>query len=296
MPVSRNFLRLAKRAVKQALRQLSQPWLTRRRIVADLGALGVRRGGILLVHSSLSALGYVVGGGPAVVRALTEGIGPEGTLVMPAHSWELMEAGCRTFDVRSTASCVGTIPELFRRMPGVARSLHPTHSVAARGPLAPWLVEGHEHCESPCGPETPYAKILDRDGQILFLGISLESNTAFHTIEAIAGFPSLLCREPDTFTIIDASGACRSRAFYQQRRGVARRYAELEEPLVGERIVRRGLVGRAPTLLIAGAAFLEFMTAILHDDPTYLMAHPVSDVAPRDSGQCSVVSGQRRSP
>jgi aminoglycoside 3-N-acetyltransferase len=296
MPVSRNFLRLAKRSVKKALRPLSQPWLTRRRIVADVGALGVRTGGILLVHSSLSALRYVAGGVPAVVRALTEAIGPEGTMVMPAHSWEWMEAGCRTFDVRSTASCVGRIPELFRRMPGVARSLHPTHSVAARGPLAPWLVEGHEHCEAPCGPETPYAKILERDGQILFLGTGLESNTAFHTVEAIAGFPYLLCHEPDTFTIIDASGACRSRAFYQQRRGVARRYAELEEPLVGEGIARRGLVGRAPSLLIAGAAFLEFMITMSRDDPTYLMAHPVSDMAPWDSGQCPVVSGQLRSP
>jgi aminoglycoside 3-N-acetyltransferase len=203
-----------------------------------------------------------------------------------------MEAGCRTFDVRNTATCVGKIPEVFRKMPGVVRSLHPTHSVAARGPLAPWLVDGHERCESPCGPETPYAKILERDGQILFLGTSLESNTAFHTIEAIAGFPYLLCRKPDTFTIIDAPGAGRSQAFYQQRRGMARRYAELEEPLVGEGIARGGRVGRAPSLLIAGAPFLEFMTAMLRDDPTYLMAHSAPYIASRDSGQRRVVSGQ----
>jgi aminoglycoside 3-N-acetyltransferase len=272
MPVSRNFVRLAKHTVKQALRPLSQPWLTRRRIVADLGTLGVRRGGILLVHSSLSALGYVVGGGSAVVRALTEAIGPEGTLVMPAHSWEWMEAGCRTFDVRNTATCVGKIPEVFRKMPGVVRSLHPTHSVTARGTLAAWLVRAHESCESPCGPGTPYAKILERDGQILLLGAGVESNTAFHTIEAIGGFPNLLCPEPDTFTIIDESGAGRIREFYQQKPCIARRYGAIEELLVARGVARRGQVGRAPSMLIAGAGFLELMNAVLRSDPTYLMA------------------------
>jgi aminoglycoside 3-N-acetyltransferase len=272
MMASNDLLRRTKRTVKHVLRPLTRPWPTRRRIVVDLVALGVRTGGILLVHSSLSALGYVVGGGPAVVRALTEAIGPEGTLVMPAHSWESMEAGCRTFDVRNTATCVGKIPEVFRKMPGVVRSLHPTHSVAARGTLAPWLVHEHECCDSPCGPETPYAKMLERDGQILFLGTGLESNTAFHTVEAIAGFPYLLCQEPDTFTVIDESKVSRTRAIYQQRPGIARRYGAMEGLLVERSVARRGLVGQTPSLLIAGAAFLEIMTAALYSDPSYLMA------------------------
>jgi aminoglycoside N3'-acetyltransferase len=134
--------------------------------------------------------------------------------------------------------------------------------------------------------------MLERDGQILFLGTGLESNTAFHTVEAIAGFPYLLCQEPDTFTVIDEARVSRTRAFYQQRPGIARRYGAMEGLLVERSVARRGLVGQTPSLLIAGAAFLEFMTAMLRDDPTFLMAHSATDMALRDSGQCPVVSGQ----
>src|SRR5262245_61873501 len=127
-----------KRAVKRAFRPLTQPWLKPRRIVEDLRAMGVGGQPFLFVHSSLSSLGYCVGGIRGVLAALQEASSPNGTLVLPTHSWEQMEAGCRLFDVRHTACCVGAIPESFRGCPGVVRSLHPTHSVAALGPRAEW--------------------------------------------------------------------------------------------------------------------------------------------------------------
>src|SRR5262249_42288298 len=151
-----------------------------------------RPGAVLLVHSSLSALGYVPGGPETVIRALIDSVGPDGTVVVPTHSWQEMEDGSRTFDVRRTGVCVGAIPEYFRRRPGAVRRLHPTHSVAAIGPISDWLTAGHESSETPCGPGSPYVKILDRDGQILFLGTSLKSNTAFHTIEALEKVPYLM--------------------------------------------------------------------------------------------------------
>src|SRR5262249_52641015 len=143
---------LVKQFARRAMRPITRPRLTGATIAADLRALGVRRGGILLAHSSLSALGYVVGGPRTVIRALREAIGPKGTLVLPTHTWEWMETGCRTFDVNATRACVGAIPEALRAMPGAVRSLHPTHSVAAIGPRARPLIDGHELCATPCGP------------------------------------------------------------------------------------------------------------------------------------------------
>src|SRR5215831_12542887 len=143
--------RFFKRKVKLLLRAGSSRWHLAGGNVTDLEALGVRPGGSLMVHSSLSSLGYVPGGVTAVIEALQRAIGPRGTLAMPAHSWERAGKGDFTFDVRKTPSCVGAISESFRKIPGVVRSLHPTHSVAALGPRAGFLTEGHENASTPCG-------------------------------------------------------------------------------------------------------------------------------------------------
>src|SRR5438552_1126834 len=90
-----------RRLVKQARRLTTRPWVSRTRIVADLRNLGLREGELLMVHSSLSALGHVVGGAGTVLDALREVIGEQGTLMLPAHSWEWADQGGRTFDVRT---------------------------------------------------------------------------------------------------------------------------------------------------------------------------------------------------
>ncbi len=56
-------------------------------MVPDLLALGVRPGGVLLVHSSLRSLGPLPGGAESVIRALLAVLGPDGTLLMPALSY-----------------------------------------------------------------------------------------------------------------------------------------------------------------------------------------------------------------
>jgi len=135
-------VRQLKRTAKVAVRAASKGWCSADRITRDLRALGVRESGTLLVHSSLSSLGFVRGGPKAVIEALRAAIGPQGTLVLPTHSWERSGRGDFTFDIRTTPSCVGAISETFRTMGGVTRSLHPTHSVAAIGPLSASLFRG----------------------------------------------------------------------------------------------------------------------------------------------------------
>ena len=61
--------------------------VTRSRLVRDLQALGVQPGDVLMVHTRLSALGWVVGGSGTVVQALLDVLGPGGTLMAYA-GWE----------------------------------------------------------------------------------------------------------------------------------------------------------------------------------------------------------------
>lgn len=268
-------IRRLKKLVKQLLRMCRQPWLTRRRLAAELQKLGVRRGGVLLVHSSLSSLGFVPGGAAAVIAALQDALGPDGTLLMPAHTWEWMNRGLRVFDARSTPGCVGGIAEAFRRLGGVRRSLHPTHSVTAKGPRAAEMLEGHEKAETPCGAGTPYARLLEADGQILLLGATLDSNTAFHCMEALCGYPDLLRAERDEFEIIDETGGRQRLRFTQQREGIARCYRAMREPLLQAGAAVAGRAGGAELLLMHGARFQAVVSEWLRNDPCHLVEkHP----------------------
>jgi aminoglycoside 3-N-acetyltransferase len=166
--------------------------LDRPGIVAALRHLGVRPGDTLIVHSSLSRLGYVTGGVDAVVMGLRDSVGDGGTLGAPtfwAVDADSVEEGT-LFDAINGKSQLGAISERVRKMPGAMRSLHPTHSATFVGPRARDLTAEHHMDESPVGPHSPYRKLADLGGKILLLGVSLEYLTSFHTIEdEIAAFP-----------------------------------------------------------------------------------------------------------
>ena len=208
-----------------------------------------------------------------MIKALRAAIGPEGTLVLPTHSWERAGRGDFTFDLAQTPSCVGAISEAFRTMPGVTRSLHPTHSVAAIGPRAQALTEGHELASTPCGEGTPYAKIIDARGQILFLGATLDQNTMFHTLEAFAAVPYLMRGDSEVFAVTDADGRSREMQFRRHARGPDRRFAATDGPArVQSGILRRGRVAASTSLLVEAAPMAELMRDLLRKDPNYLVA------------------------
>jgi aminoglycoside 3-N-acetyltransferase len=261
-----------KRGMKLFFRAASHEWYASEHLIHDLKALGVREAGVLLVHSSLSSLGFVRGGARTVIDALFRTIGPNGTLVMPTHSWDRAARGDFTFDVVSTPSCVGRITELFRTMPGVTRSLHPTHSVAAAGPRAKHLTQGHEAASTPCGKGTPYAKLIEEPCQILFLGTTLDQNTMLHTIEAFCDLPYLLQREEEPFTIRDAHGMVRICHIRRHNRGPSRRFAETRHILERHEMLRKGTVGRSQSLMVECEPMVNLLLDTLKGDPHYLLA------------------------
>lgn len=141
------------------------------RLAADLRRAGIREGCPVLIHTSLSALGHVDGGADTVIDALLDAVGPEGTLVIPTLSYLYTNADSTNFDVAKTPTNLGTIPETFRLRPGVARSMHPTHSCAALGPQTLALLGEHRHDRSPVGENSPFRKVRDLEGQVAFLGV-----------------------------------------------------------------------------------------------------------------------------
>lgn len=110
------------------------------------------------------------------------------------------------FHVDETPSSVGALTNVFRKMPGVIRSLHPVHSVAAMGPKAGFFTEGHLQCNTPWSPDSPYGKLMRNNGFLLFLGTSFSANTCLHAIEIEARVPGLHTEQSTTLQVIDTDG------------------------------------------------------------------------------------------
>ena len=115
-----------------------------------------------MVHSSLKSFGRVEGGARTVIAALMEVITPEGTLLFPSfnHGRAFEEGQPGYFDPRETPTTNGAIPDLFWRMPGVLRSLAPTHAFAAWGKNARRYMQFH-HRTLTMGPESPLGTPLE---------------------------------------------------------------------------------------------------------------------------------------
>lgn len=246
--------------------------ITHRQIVTDLERLGLRPGESVLVHSSLSSMGFVEGGADAVIEALLEILGPQGTLLMPSFQqgseYELLRRGC-LFDVRTSPSELGIISETFRRRPGVIRSLSPTHCTAGIGPRAWELLADHQTCRVSVGHGSPYEKLVQMEGRILLLGVTHTVNTTLHLVENTHGAPTL-CSELLEGVVIDSEGQSWTVPTHPHRPGLRRRYDRVEEELIGASIQHNGNVGRALSRLIEARPMAERIGKKIQENPLYL--------------------------
>ncbi len=166
---------------------MSGTHVTKDEIRAGLAAVGLRPGDVVLVHSSLSSFGHVEGGADAVIDALLEAVGERGTVVVPTFTWRAFhDKPVVVFDVANTPCETGLIPETFRRRPGVLRSRHVCHSVAALGPHAAEVMGDGIH---PFGPGSSFDRLLRLDSWNLLLGVSFGVCTALHAVEEFRQVP-----------------------------------------------------------------------------------------------------------
>lgn len=169
---------------------------------------GIKKGQTIMVHTSLSSLGYVCGGAQSLIEALMECVGEEGTIMMPTQSWKNLDPATGVYweepeewwsaireympayDKRITpTNTMGAVPEMFRQWLGTIRSDHPARSVAAWGRYAEYLTENHD-LSNIFGDGSPIGRLYELDGYVLLIGVGYDKNTSLHLADARADYPS----------------------------------------------------------------------------------------------------------
>jgi len=224
-------------------------------LVAQLRALGVREGGVLLVHSSFRAVRPVEGGPLGLIAALRAALGPEGTLAMPSATGD----DDLPFDPTTTANRedLGIVPSLFWQQSGVVRSAH-FDAVAAVGPMAEWITGG-PFVVPPAAPGSAIDRIREAAGQILLLGVGHDANTMLHLAELMGGAPY---RSDYHYTRADGV-----RVDYGENDSCCEKFALADDWLRAEGLQREGRIGNAHARLIEAEDLIRVAVPRIRADP-----------------------------
>lgn len=191
---------------KSIIKKTDDP-ITEEKLVSDLKSLGICSGETIIVHASLSSIGWVVGGAPTVIDALQTVVTGEGNIVMPTFTghysdpeywsnpsvpddWiDKIRESIPPFrpECTPTRRTMGSIPECFRSYPNVHRSRHPYHSFAAWGKENSYIIANHSY-KFGHGEETPLSKVYELDGHVLLLGCDHNKNSSLHLAEDRADY------------------------------------------------------------------------------------------------------------
>ncbi len=164
--------------------------ITKKNFVNALKEVGVNKGDIIMVHSSISSFGklgtfekdFLL---QSLIDSLKESVGNKGIIIMPTFTYSFFKN--EPYDVKNSKSTVGVLTEYFRKQPDVNRTIHPTHSVAICGRHKDMLLNiGKDSFDK----ASIFGKLHQMNGKIVFLGVPFHKACTFiHYIEQIHGVP-----------------------------------------------------------------------------------------------------------
>jgi len=235
----------------------------------DLRRLGVRKGDRLAVHSSYRKIRPVVGGPQTVVDALLQVVGRRGTILMPTFHKPV-----QVFRPWETPSECGILTEVFRLMPHVHRSLHPTHSVAVWGKDAKWIASAHAEGRTALGVDSPFDRLAACGGKVLLLGVSMRRSSTVHVAEAHFKAPYLnaYCSEEYARPMkVEGPDGRVSSVTLKECPGCSEGFDVVEARMEMKGLIRRGMVGHAESMLMRGKDIINMAMEILEENALRLL-------------------------
>lgn len=254
------------------------PYRTRSDLAADCAALGIGAGDIVMVHAAMSGVGPLLNGPDALIGALLDTVGPQGTILAYAD-WDgsyddLLDAEGRVperwrphippFDpARSRAiRHNGILPEFLRTTPGARRSGNPGASIVALGAQAAEITAGHP-LDYGYGERTPFSKLVAMGGKVLNVGAPLDTMTLLHHAEHLARLPGKRIRRVEVPFATTAGTVWRMIEEFDTGDPVVTAFADdyfgaIVSDFLATGQGRRGRVGDANAILVDAAPIVAF--------------------------------------
>jgi aminoglycoside 3-N-acetyltransferase len=244
-------------------------------LISDLQQCGIEEGDSVLVHTSFSKIGFVVGGPKTIVDALLKVIGPSGNLLMPSspnggYQLDYIQS-LKEFDVQNDLSRMGAVTEYFRKLPGVIRSESPTEPVCCYGPKASWFTSGHLGELTPYTKNSPFARLAEVKGKILYIGVTLDNaGTSLHVLEdAVSDFKfPVYYSEIFHVSIKQTNGNLVpvSVKVHNPEQSAKRKCDELLPLFESTGVMKRTTIGQAKTLVFDASKMWEVMIEQYHSN------------------------------
>lgn len=247
--------------------------ITTAKLVDDLRAIGLERGDLVYVHSSMKRVGWIQEGIDGLLTAFLEVLGAEGTLAVPTHTYTGSKSE-RGYNPAITASKVGQFTECVLRDPRAYRSGHPTHSSAAIGAKAKELTENH-NLHDPFAYDSPLHRAYRMGAKVLLIGVTHNSNTAIHLAEAMSGvgYTSIPLTEGDTAALIEDEHGAAVKVEQTEFPACSSNFKLMEALYRYHGIGGFGYIGNAFTHILDMKPMIDYTVGLINEKPDFLLCH-----------------------
>lgn len=237
-------------------------------LIHQLKAIGIEKGDTLLVHSSLSKIGYIENGAQDLVEALLEVVGSNGHILMPNSPNATLQLDyirqLNIFDVANAKSKLGATSEYFRLLPNAKRSAHPTEPVSCIGPNSSYFVDDHFGNRTPYNQNSPFYRITEKNGKILYIGVTFDNaGTSLHILEDAVedfGFPVYHDEEFEVNVLFNNGSTEKMRTLVHNPIQSAKRKCDGLIPLFENKgVLRKVKIGQADSLLVDAKGMYDVM-------------------------------------
>lgn len=251
---------------------------TRASLAEDLRKIGLVAGQVIVLHSSLKAIGWVAGGPVAVLLALQDVLTHAGTLIVPTQTsdrtdpaqWTsppvpqewvpIIRESVPAFDPALVPSRDrGIIAETFRTWPNVHRSQHPHVSFAAWGQHAHETTHDHQLAWS-MGEGSPLSRAYAPGAQTLLIGT--RKCTSLHLAEALSGTAARRIQAAAVYR-----NGERAWVEFPDWEYSTEQFSEVLDAFCVKEGVQVGRVGSAETLLLDQRALVDYATGYFRQHP-----------------------------